>query len=168
MRISRQWRLVAGLLTFALALAAFMTPPAAIAGTTGTITGTVTDAASGSPIANVKVTAAAPSGTQSATTNSAGFYSLQQMIPDTYTVSFQISGYEPNSSPGVTVQQDLSFKLDVKLTKSLRTIANVTSRSAGNLVKPYTGTDVYNVSGAQLNASTGGDNLHRTVYEYLG
>ena len=168
MRIFRQWRHVAGLLTFALAIAGFMTPHAAIAGTTGTITGTVTDASSGSPIANVKVTAAAPSGAQSATTNSAGFYSLQQMIPDTYTVTFQANGYEPNSSPGVTVQQDLSFKLDVKLNKSLKTIANVTSRSAGNLVKPYTGTDVYNVSGAQLNASTGGDNLHRTVYEYLG
>src|SRR5690242_2283702 len=168
MRKFRQWRVAAGLLTFALAIAGFMTPHAAIAGTTGTITGTVTDAASGSPIANVRVTAAAPSGTQSATTNGAGFYSLQQMIPDTYTVSFQVSGYEPYSAPGITVQQDLSYKLDAKLNKSLKTIANVTSRSAGNLLKPYTGTDVYNVSGQQLNASTGGDNLHRTVYEYLG
>ena len=168
MRIFRQWRLFAGLLTCALAIAAFIAPHAAIAGTTGTITGTVVDASSGSPIANVKVTAAAPSGTQSATTNSAGFYSLQQMIPDTYTVSFQASGYEAYSTPGVTVQQDLTYKLDAKLNKSLRTIANVTARSAGNLLKPYTGTDVYNVSGQQLNASTGGDNLHRTVYEYLG
>ncbi|MDQ2872896.1 MAG: carboxypeptidase-like regulatory domain-containing protein, partial [Candidatus Eremiobacteraeota bacterium] len=57
----------------------------AAAGTTGTITGTVTDAASGSPVANVKVTASAPSGSASVVTNAAGFYLLQQLIPDTYT-----------------------------------------------------------------------------------
>ncbi|HKU68096.1 MAG TPA: carboxypeptidase regulatory-like domain-containing protein [Candidatus Baltobacteraceae bacterium] len=152
----------------AAALAVLLSAPlAAIAGTTGTISGVVTDAGTGAPIANVKVAAASPSGSRSTITNSAGFYSLQQMIPDTYTVSFQAEAYQAASVPGITVQQDLTTRLDQRLAKTLKTIASVRSASAGNLLKPYTGTDVYNVSGAQLNAATGGDNLHRTVYEYL-
>ena len=142
-------------------------PQAALAGTTGTIAGVVTDAATGAPLANVRVTAASPSQTESTTTNNTGFYSLQALTPDTYTVSFQGTGYQPSSQPGVTVQQDFVFKLDGKLAKELKTIATARARAAGNLVKPYEGTDVYNVSGQQLNAATGGDNLHHTIYEYL-
>ncbi len=139
----------------------------ALAGTTGTIAGVVSDAQTGAPLANVKVKAAAPSGSQFTTTNSTGFYSLQALIPDTYTVSFQVEGYSAGSQAGVTVQQDFVFKLDMKVTKELKEIGRVTTRSAGNLVKPYEGTDVYNVSAEQLNAAKGGDNLHRTIYEYL-
>ncbi|MFN2528985.1 MAG: carboxypeptidase regulatory-like domain-containing protein, partial [Candidatus Baltobacteraceae bacterium] len=145
----------------------FAAPSSALAGTTGTIAGVVTDATSGAPVANVTVTATAPSGKQTGTTNATGFYSLQAVTPDTYTVTFAASGYTSASQPGVTVQQDFVYKLDQRISKSLKEIGNVTSRSAGNLVKPYEGTDVYNVSGAQLNAATGGDNLHRTIYEYL-
>jgi hypothetical protein len=137
------------------------------AGTTGTIAGRVTDATTGAPIAGVVVTAASPSQTESTKTNAAGFYSLQALTPETYTVSFQSAGYNAGSQPGATVQQDFVYRLDMKLTKELKTIATATARGAGNLVKPYSGTDVYNVSGAQLNAATGGDNLHRTIYEYL-
>jgi hypothetical protein len=150
-----------------LAAAFLLGPLPAVAGTTGTITGVVSDAATGAPIANVRVTAASPSQTQTTTTNAAGFYSLQALTPDTYSVSFQAQGYDAASQPGITVQQDLQSKVDFKLTKSLKTIAKITARSAGNLVQPYTGTDVYNVSGAQLNAATGGDNLHRTIYDYM-
>jgi hypothetical protein len=154
------------MLTSAFMMTALV-PHAALAGTTGTIAGVVTDVATGAPIANVHVTAASSSQTESTTTNSAGFYSLQALTPDTYTVSFQGTGYTPTNQPGITVQQDFVYKLDTKLTKELRTIAQVHSRAAGNLVKPYEGTDVYNVSGEQLKAATGGDNLHKTVYEYL-
>jgi len=145
----------------------FATPSGALAGTTGTIAGVVTDATSGAPVANVTVTATSPSGKQTGTTNATGFYSLQAVTPDTYTVTFAAPGYTAASQLGVTVQQDFVYKLDQRISKSLKEIGNVTSRSAGNLVKPYEGTDVYNVSGAQLNAATGGDNLHRTIYEYL-
>ncbi len=153
--------------TSTIFLAGFLLAVPVRAGTTGTIAGVVRESQSGAPVANVHVTAASPSQTESTTTNASGFYSLQALTPDTYTVSFQVSGYNPSSQPGITVQQDLVYKLDVRLAKELRTIANVTSRAAGNLVKPYEGTDVYNVSGSQLNAATGGDNLHRTIYEYL-
>ncbi len=165
-QLFRRYRLGVGL--FAVALCAgLVLPQTAQAGTTGTITGVAVDAQTGAPIANVRVTAVSPSQSESTTTNASGFYSLQALTPDTYTVSFQLTGYTPVSQPGITVQQDLVFKLDGKLTKELKTIAQVRSRAPGNLVKPYEGTDVYNVSGAQLNAATGGDNLHHTIYEYL-
>ncbi len=164
--LQRWWRVGAAAISIAVA-ASICAPTSAIAGTTGTIAGVVRDAQTGAPIADAHVTAAAGSGTQSTTTNGAGFYSLQALVPDTYAVSFQAQGYTPASQPGVTVQQDFVFKLDMRLTKELKTIASVRSRAAGNLVKPYEGTDVYNVSGSQLNAATGGDNLHHTIYEYL-
>ena len=159
-------RLSAFLLTSALVFSALV-PQTAMAGTTGTIAGVVRDAQTGAPISNVRVTAVSGSQTESTTSDASGFYSLQALTPDTYTVSFQVPGYSPSSTPGITVQQDFVFKLDAKLTKELKTIAVVHSRGAGNLVKPYEGTDVYNVSGQQLNAATGGDNLHHTIYEYL-
>ncbi|HET9096751.1 MAG TPA: carboxypeptidase regulatory-like domain-containing protein [Candidatus Baltobacteraceae bacterium] len=164
--LQRWWRVAAATLVTAFTLSALV-PGAALAGTTGTIAGVVTDAQSGAPIANVRVTAVSGSQTESTTTNASGFYSLQALSPDTYTVSFQLQGYTPLDQPGITVQQDFVFKLDGKLTKELKTIAIVHSRAAGNLVKPYEGTDVYNVSGQQLNAATGGDKLHHTIYEYL-
>lgn len=157
------WRLLAFVLMMAMSIGSLP----ALAGTTGTISGIVRDAASGAPIANAHVTAASLSQTESTNTNASGFFALQALTPDTYTVSFQAEGYNANSNPGVTVQQDQTNRLDVSMTKALKTIASLTTRAAGNLVKPYTGTDVYNVSGAQLNAATGGDNLHRTIYEYL-
>ncbi len=165
--LPRWWRCIAAVLAVTFLLAGVLTPQSAFAGTTGTINGVVTDAQTGAPVANVKVTASSASQTGTSATNSSGYYSIQALTPDTYTVSFQAQGYDASSQPGISVQQDLVSKLDVKLTKQLKTIANVTSRAAGNLVKPYEGTDVYNVSGQQLNAATGGDNLHHTIYEYL-
>ena len=165
-QLHRTWRFTATALVAAIAFAV-VTPQIAFAGTTGTINGVVRDDQTGAPIANARVTAASGSQTESTTTNSVGYYSLQALIPDTYTLSFAAEGYNSASDPGVNVQQDLVSKVDFRLTKSIKTIAAVTSRAAGNLVKPYTGTDVYNVSGQQLKAATGGDGLHHTIYEYL-
>lgn len=149
----------------ALLLLAMLAP--STAGTTGTLTGTVTDGDTGQPLVGVKVTATAPTGSSTATTDARGFYALQALIPDTYTISFEENGYESLSVTGITIQQDIVSRVDQKLKKELRKIAQVSARNPGSLFKPYTGTDVYNVSGAQLNAATGGDNLHRTVYQYL-
>ena len=41
------------------------------------------------------------------------------------------------------------------------------ANSPQNLVKGTQGTDVYTVSGQQLNVASGGDDLHRTLYEYI-
>jgi len=154
---------------FALAIALLfvgLTGSIARAGTTGSITGTITDTTTKKPLANVRVHAASPSQSQSTATNAQGFFVLQNLLPDTYTVSAEISGYQVAVQEGLTVQQDINIPLNLALASALKTIGRVTANS-GSLLKPTQTTDVYNVTGAQLNAASGGDNLHKTLYEYV-
>ena len=148
-------------------LSSVAAPMPSLAATTGTIQGTVTDVQTGKPVADALVAAAAPSGSATTTTDSHGFYVLQSLIPDTYTISIQAKGYNSQSIPGVVVQQDLTATENVRLAVEMKTIANVHARSAGNLVQPNTTTDVYNVSGDQLKAISGGNDLHKTLYQYI-
>lgn len=161
----RQRLLIAAVVIAALSVALF-TPCLVRAGTTGTITGTVTDSETGAPLQGVKVSATSGSGAQTAYTNRAGFYSVQALNPDTYTVSFSLAGYELDSTVGVNVNQDQTSVVDRKLTKTVRTLGRVPVRASSNLVQPHTGTDVYNINGSQLAAASGGDDLHKTLYEY--
>ena len=168
---TRSRRRLSALVAPALALAALLVlllagAPPARAGTTGTITGTVTDG-DGHAVPGVRVSAASPSGSRAATTDAQGFFALQALIPDTYVLSFEAGGYQAVTQSGVTVQQDLVVRADQRLARALQQIGRVRAAAGSNLVKPYEGQDVYNVSGTQLNAATGGDNLHKTVYEYL-
>src|SRR5947209_6187551 len=119
--------------------------PAFAAVTTGILSGTVTDATTHAPLANVKVTANAPTGHYSTTTNSGGFYSMNGVYGDTYTVSFDLTGYEPVQVVGQTVFPDLTTVVNETLVKSLKTIARVTSRSAGNAFQPNQTVDTYSV-----------------------
>lgn len=148
-----------------VAAVAFLFPNAAVAGSTGVISGTVTDLAH-HPIADVRVTAASPSATQSSKTDANGFYNIPNLLPDTYVVSFQIQGYEPTSTPGVTVNQDQNNVVNVSISRSLTTIASVQTRSQQNLVQPNQTADVYNISSQQLEAAQGGDNVHKTLYDF--
>jgi hypothetical protein len=161
------WRCIAAVLTAAFLIGSLAIPVPALAANTGSIVGSVTNAATGAPVANVDVTAASPSQTARTTSDSHGFYILQALIPDTYTVSYQLTGYAPMVVPGVTVQQGQNTSQNVALTTALRTIAAVTSRAAGNLVQPNVTSDVYNVTGAQLNALSLGNDLHKTLYQYV-
>ncbi len=155
-----------GLLASLLAALA-LSPLAARAGTTGVLEGTITDSATGKPIAGASITAASGSGSYKGTTDAHGFYSLQAMIPDTYTVSISAQGFSDVNIPGINVQQDQVAKLDQRLTTALKTIAQVQTTARNDLVQPYQGSDVYNVSGEQLDAAMGGTNTHETVYQYL-
>lgn len=154
-------------LAAAFLIGSFAIPVPTLAANTGGIVGTVTNSATGKPIANVDVTAASPSQTARTTSDAHGFYALQALIPDTYTVSYQINGYNPLVIQGVTVQQGQTVSLNQTLTTALRTIAAVTSRAPGNLVQPNVTSDVYNVTGAQLNALSLGNDLHKTLYQYV-
>ncbi|HKU68092.1 MAG TPA: TonB-dependent receptor [Candidatus Baltobacteraceae bacterium] len=161
------WRLSTAVLVAAVLLSGlFSFPASAQTATTGAITGTVTDP-NGKPVADVQVTAASPSQTASATTNNSGFYSLVNLTPDTYTVSFQKQGFAAASVPGVTVFQLQTATLNHQLQTALRTIAQVRATGASNLVKSNQGSDVYNVSGQQLTAATNPVNTHETLYQYL-
>lgn len=68
--------------------------------TTGTISGTVTDATSVSPIAGATVTVA---GTHSATTDTSGTYTVSGLDPGTYTVTASANGYDDASQTASVV-----------------------------------------------------------------
>ncbi len=136
--------------------------------TTATITGTVRDAQTGAAVADAKVTAASPSQVATTTTDTRGFYVLNGLSPDTYTLSVQAQSYNATSQPGIVASQEQTLTENVSLTKALKTIASVHARSSSNLVQPNNGTDVYNVSGAQATAATGANNNSTTLYTYLG
>lgn len=164
--LTRWWRQAALISTMLCVVLAGMPNPA-LAETTGTIAGVVRDAQSGAPIADALVTAASPSAVRETHTDSHGYYTLQAMIPDTYTVSFQASGYTPQSTQGVYVQQGITVTAGISLSKELKTIASLHARSAGSLVKPNTTQDEYTVTGDQLTAISGGNDMHKTLYQYI-
>jgi hypothetical protein len=136
----------------------------ALAGTTGSITGQVMDATTGKVVADATVTAVSPSQSATATTDAGGNYRFFTLAPDTYTVSATKTGYNSASQSGITVFADQSHTLTLNISPSLRTIANVTARAAGNLVKPGTTADVYSVNAATqqvVSGSGGGFNLNQ-------
>lgn len=138
------------------------------AATTGSIQGTVTTADSGAPVPDVRVTATSPSGNRSAVTDARGFYTILLLNPDNYTVSFSKNGYETSTLYGVLVIQDQISSVNQKLRSETKTLATISVTSSNtNLVQKNQGADVYTIGGTQLAAATGGDNLHKTLYEYL-
>jgi hypothetical protein len=136
------------------------------AATTGSISGTVVDNATKKPLAGATVTASAPSGRGTATTDANGFYNIYNLAPDTYTVSITAKGFDDVVLQGVTVVQDQNVQINQTLSKTLRTIGRVSARSASNLVQPQQTADVYNVSPQQLGAAVGVGG-HRTLYDVI-
>jgi hypothetical protein len=133
-----------------------------LAGTTGGLTGTVTDVATNQPISGAKVTAASPSQIASTTSDSGGHYNFLDLAPDTYTVSVEATGYQSTLQPGVTVSADNTRVIALSAQKALRTIGSVTARAASSLVKPGITSDVYSVNPttqAKVAAAGGGGNL---------
>lgn len=122
----------------------------ALASTVGVINGTVTDAATNAPLANVKVTAASPSGSYQSKTDAHGFYTMTGVFADTYAVSFELKGYQSASVPGVTVFADQTAKVSEALTKSFKTIATVRSHSAGSAYQPSQTIDTVSVNAQQI------------------
>jgi Carboxypeptidase regulatory-like domain len=120
----------------------------ALAGTTGTLTGTIVDAATKTPIAGAAVTATSPSQVARATTDSSGRFSLLSLAPDTYVVSIERPGYESLSIVGISIFADQTQSIPIAIQRSLKQIAHVTSRSSIIPVRPGTGTDVYSVNPA--------------------
>ncbi len=134
----------------------------ALAGTTGGLTGQVTDS-TGAPVAGATVNAVSPSQAASATTDARGRFSLLALSPDAYAVSVEKDGYDPVSYTGVSVFADNTLTLSFKMNKTLKTIAKVTSRSTGDVVKPGVTADIYNVNSTAIQKSAalgGGGNLN--------
>ncbi len=153
-----------GLVAFLITASMLCQGTWALASTTGGISGTVTDTTTGRAVADATVTAISPSESSTATTDNGGNFHFLTLAPDTYTISATKTGYNSASQSGITVFADQTHTLTLGISPALRTIANVTARAAGNLVKPGTTSDVYSVNAATqqvVSGSGGGFNLNQ-------
>ncbi|MDQ6931563.1 MAG: TonB-dependent receptor [Candidatus Eremiobacteraeota bacterium] len=120
------------------------------AGTTGQISGTVKEASSQRPLANVTVTAIAPTGRYIATTDPRGYYAITGVVPDTYAISFSRESYESNSVTGVNVFADQTVTVNGSVRPALTEIGRVAARSPGGAYQPNQTVDTYNVTSTQI------------------
>ncbi len=140
-----------------------------MAGTTGGISGVVTEVGTATPIAGAEVTVTSPSQSASTTTDARGRFAFVSLAPDEYTISLQKTGYTPLSYAGVAVLADAQQTLSLSMRIALKTIANVTSRSASSLVRPGTTADVYSINAAQQarTAVLGGGGALNSAYSAI-
>lgn len=158
MRTSLARTLTAVLVLFAMLLQGSW----ALAGTTGSISGVLTDSA-GAPVSAARVSASSPSQQATVTTDASGRYQFVSLAPDTYTLSFEKQGYQTGSQAGITVQADQSITVNLSATRTLQTIGRTSSRASSALVRPGQTASEYSVTPAQQQAVAslgGGTNLN--------
>jgi hypothetical protein len=88
----------------------------ALAGTSGGIAGTVTDAKTGAAVAGVQLQLTSPSQSVTTTTDAHGHYIVTSLQPDDYTATLQKSGYGTQSFSGLSVYADQTQRYDLQLT----------------------------------------------------
>jgi outer membrane receptor protein involved in Fe transport len=100
-----------------LAIPFFICPqPLAAQAVYGSIFGTVTDSTGAVvPNATITVTDVAKGTTVTVKTGASGEYRVQHLIPDTYTVSIQATGFKTATTDNVIVYADTAPKVDVAL-----------------------------------------------------
>jgi len=125
-----------------------------LAGTTGGINGTITDSA-GHPIAAINVTAVALSYRTQTVTGSNGFYAVSGLPPDTYSVTFSKPGYLSQTVPGVTINQDQVYTLNMTLSAEVKTLGRVAVRGSTALVQPTLTVNQYTINPQSIENITG-------------
>ncbi|MDQ2679518.1 MAG: TonB-dependent receptor [Candidatus Eremiobacteraeota bacterium] len=169
--MKQQFRAVRNPLLALLIICAFLVQGTwALAGTTGSLSGTLTDSSNSTPIADATISVSSPSQQASAKTDSSGHFSFISLAPDTYSVSAAKDGYQPESIAGVSIFADNTQVIALKTTKALKNIAKVSARAAGALVKPGTTSDIYSVNAATQEAvqSIGGGGNLNSAYSAIG
>ncbi len=83
----------------------------------GTLTGTVVDASTNAPIADVVVTATSPQlqGEQVAVTDSTGTYHIPQLTPGIYSLRFEKETYKPYSRGDIQLNADQLLRVNIQL-----------------------------------------------------
>lgn len=124
------------------------------AGTTGGILGFASDAEL-QPLAGVKVSAVSPSDRVATVTQANGFYSLNGLPLDTYTVTFSKEGYLARAIPDISTIQDQSTRVNAQLEPEVKTLARVIVKSSTSLVQPTVTADTYVLNRQQLSDING-------------
>ena len=122
----------------------------ALAQTTGSINGTVTDN-TGAVLPGVTVTATSPSqmGAQTAISNAQGVYRFPAVVPGTYTVIYDMSGFTTVRREGIIV--NVGFTATVNVQMNLATLTETVTVSGSSPVVDVTSTtSTFNVTTQML------------------
>ena len=89
----------------------------AIAQSTGTIVGTVNDAATGKPVAGALVIATSKSlqGEQTAVTDARGNYLLTSLPPGLYKIAAQLQGFKPAERTDINLRVDFTLRANIAM-----------------------------------------------------
>ncbi|HET9342512.1 MAG TPA: TonB-dependent receptor [Candidatus Eremiobacteraceae bacterium] len=139
----------------------------ALAGTTGSIQGIVTDS-DGHPIAGAAVTAISPSQSAHSVTDSKGFFALLNLSPDTYAVTASKDGYDASTLNGLTVQADQATRGDLSLRSSAKLLGHVTATAPTSVVNKTVTGDLYAVNSQAINSYQGSSGGAETLYSQNG
>ncbi len=101
----------------ALALLVLLGAGTVLAQGSSVLTGTVTDAATRKPVADVAVTAVSPSmqGEQIVVTDATGLYRISQLPPGSYTIRLEKESYRPFSRGDIQIRADRTIRVNVEL-----------------------------------------------------
>ena len=126
-----------------------------LAGSTGQITGKVTDSTTGAAVAGASITAMSPSGTYRTSSDARGYFAIVNVTPDTYRVSVSAAGYQTAMSDGNSVIQDESEVVNISLAKEATVLGHVTVRGVTTVVQPNVTADQYTLTASSANATNG-------------
>jgi len=87
----------------------------ALAGSSGGIAGTITDAKTGAPIPGVSVQITSPSESVKVTTDAHGHFIVFSLEPDTYTLTAVKDGYVTRTAADYSVNADQTQQYDMSL-----------------------------------------------------
>src|SRR5579864_2941291 len=111
----------------------FLLPAIVRAGTTGEISGSVSDLVTHAPIAGAGITVVSPTSRYKAVSDSTGFYAIINVFPDTYVVTASATGYDSRTINGNTVNQDQTLTVSFELVKIVKTLARIQVKGITNL-----------------------------------
>lgn len=126
-----------------------------LAGSTGQITGKVTDSATGAAVAGASITAVSPSGTYRAASDAKGYFAIVNVYPDTYQVTATAAGYHSVVSDGNSVIQNNTAVVNLSLAREATVIGHVTVRGVTTVVQPNVTADQYVLTAAAANSTNG-------------
>jgi len=144
-----------------------MMPRAAVAQAVyGSIFGTVTDKTGAAiPGAKVMVTDISKGTSVSVASNASGNYRVDHLIPDAYSVTVKMKGFQTTTVPSVTVNADSSPKVDVSL--PVGSASQTVTVNGGTPLLQTASTDVSTVLNSRTMEQTPNLDRNLTAFELL-
>lgn len=141
------------IVAFAIACAILSAPRTVLAQASATITGTITDP-SGAVVPNAKITITndATSVSTGTTSSSAGTYTVKGLLPGTYTVTAEASGFKKEVKNGVRIEVSTAGTIDFSLATGTanETVQVTATEIALNTTTPEIGSTIEPVVVAAL------------------